>query len=315
MGTPEFAVPSLELLIKSAYEVAAVVTQPDKPKGRGMVLTPTPVKVLAQKYNIPIMQPVRIKEECLINKLKDMAPAVIVVAAYGKILPKAVLDIPRNGCINVHASILPKYRGAAPINRAIINGEKETGITTMLMDEGMDTGMILLKEVVPIFDNDTAGTLHDKLKDTGARLLIRTLDAVMGGTVTPVEQDSLRATYAPMLKKEDCHIDWGKDAVSIRNLVRGLKPLPCAYTYLDGKLFKIYMGEIKQFEKSPHTENRHLQAGAVIKASSDSIDVMTGVKTGNGIFSITELKPENKNRMTAKEFLRGCKIVKGQIFN
>lgn len=303
MGTPEFAVPSLKSLIESSDEVCAVVTQPDKPKGRGMVLTPSPVKVLTLAHNIPVFQPERINSD-FAAKLKEIAPDMIVVAAYGKILPKFVLDIPKYGCINVHASLLPKYRGAAPINWAIINNENETGITTMLMDEGMDTGRMLLKEAVKISKDDTAGTLHDKLKEVGAGLLIKTLNEIRHGAIAPIEQDNSQATYAPMLKKHDCHIDWNKDAVSIRNLVRGLNPLPGAYTYIDKRILKIYKGDVK-------SGNVDEKAGTVVDVSSKGIEVAAG----NSIFVITELKPENKNKMTAKEFIRGYKIGKGQIFN
>lgn len=306
MGTPEFAVPSLKLLIEaknSGDVVVSVVTQPDKPKGRGMILTPSPVKALALKYNTPVLQPQRLNND-FTAKLKEAAPDIIVVVAYGKILPKIVLDIPKYGCINVHASILPKYRGAAPINWAIINNEKETGITTMLMDEGMDTGKILFKEAVAISDDDTAGTLHNKLKGVGANLLIKTLDAVRYGTVIPIKQDNSLATYAPMLKKEDCHIDWNKDADSIKNFVRGLNPLPCAYTYIGERLLKIYKGEAKSV-------NSKELYGTIVDVSSEGIEVAAG----NGIFVITELKPENKNKMTVREFIRGYKIGKGQVFN
>ncbi len=303
MGTPEFAVPSLKLLIESSDEVCAVVTQPDKPKGRGMVLTPSPVKVLASAHNIPVFQPERLNSD-FAAKLKEIAPDVIVVVAYGKILPMSVLDIPKYGCINVHASLLPKYRGAAPINWAIINNEKETGITTMLMDEGMDTGRMFLKEAIKISQDDTAGTLHDKLKEVGANLLIKTLDAVRHGAITPIEQDNSLATYAPMIKKDDCHIDWNKDAVSIRNLVRGLNPLPSAYTYIGERLLKIYKGDVKLGDINE-------KAGTIINVSPEGIEVTAG----NNIFVITELKPENKNKMTAKEFLRGYRIGKGQVFN
>ena len=304
MGTPDFAVESLRAILKSSDEVVAVATQPDKPKGRGMVLTPPPIKVLAQEYNIPVLQPERIKEDWFIERLKNISPDIIVVVAYGRILPKAVLEIPQNGCINVHASLLPRYRGAAPINWAIINGEKTTGITTMLMDEGMDTGRILLKEGILISDDDTAGTLHDKLKDVGAVTLLKTIDAIRDSSAIPIEQDNSLATYAPILKKIDCHIDWNRDAVAIRNFVRGLNPLPCAFTHIENRLLKIYSG----FAKSDKTDKT---AGAVVGVSSDGIQVAAK----DSIFVITELKPENRDKMSAGEFIRGYKIEKGQILN
>ncbi|MBI5681688.1 MAG: methionyl-tRNA formyltransferase [Deltaproteobacteria bacterium] len=304
MGTPDFAAESLRAIVKSSDEVAVVVTQPDKPKGRGMVFTPPPVKVLAQEYNMPVLQPERIKEDWFIERLKDISPDIIVVAAYGRILPKTILEIPQNGCINVHASLLPKYRGAAPINWAIINGENQTGITTMLMDEGMDTGRILLKEMVLISKDDTAGTLHDKLKEVGAAVLLKTIDAIRCNAVIPIEQDNSMATYAPVLKKIDCRIDWNKDAASIRNFVRGLNPLPCAFTHIENRLFKIYSGFVKSDKVKEAT-------GTVVDVSSDGIEVAAK----DSIFVITELKPENRDKMSAGEFIRGYKIGKGQILN
>ncbi|MBI5892244.1 MAG: methionyl-tRNA formyltransferase [Deltaproteobacteria bacterium] len=302
MGTPDFAAPSLKLLIESPYEVCAVATQPDKPKGRGMVLTPPPVRVLALAHNIPVFQPERLNSD-FAAKLKEIAPDMIVVAAYGKILPKSVLEIPKYGCINVHASLLPKYRGAAPINWAIINGEKETGITTMLMDEGMDTGKMLLKESVKISNDDTAGTLHDKLKEVGANLLIKTLDALRNGTIAPIEQDDSLATYAPMIKKEDGRIDWTLKAEEIKNLIRGLNPLPCAYTRWEGKQIKIFKAEVEAGVKE--------EPGTIINISTEGIFVAAG----RGTLLITELQMENKNRMSASEFIKGYRIVKGQILN
>lgn len=304
MGTSDFAVESLNAVLKSSDEVAAVVTQPDKPKGRGMVLMPPPTKVLAQSHNIPVFQPERIKEDWFIDKLKGISPDMIVVAAYGKILPKIILEIPKNGCVNVHASVLPKYRGAAPINWAIINGEKTTGVTTMLMDEGMDTGKMLLKEDVEISDDDTAVTLHDKLKVVGANLLLKTIDAIRSNSAVLIEQDNSHATYAPIFKKADCLIDWHKDANAVRNFVRGLNPCPCAFTHLGNKLLKIYSGFVKSIQvcEAP---------GTVIAASSEGIEVAAK----DSIFVITELKPENRNKMNAAEFIRGYKIEKGQILN
>lgn len=303
MGTPEFAVPSLKALIESGEDVVAVVTQPDKPRGRGKKLTPPPVREAALKHNIPVFQPEKIKDETFITAIRNFSPDVIAVVAYGKILPKAILDIPTKGCINVHTSILPKYRGAAPINWAIINGEKETGITTMLLDEGMDTGDMLLTEKVEIRDDDTASSLHDRLKYIGADLLIKTIKGIKSETIRPIPQDDSQATYAPMLKKEDGRIDWTMKAEEIKNLIRGFNPWPGAYTRWDGKQIKIFKAEVEAGGKE--------EPGTVINISTEGIFVATG----KGILLIKELQPENKNRMTASEFIKGYRIVKGQIFD
>lgn len=305
MGTPEFAAPSLKALIGAGEDVAAVVTQPDKPKGRGKQLTPPPVKELALKYNIPVLQPEKIRDEAFINIIQKLRPDIIVVIAYGKILPKAILDIPPKGCINVHASLLPKYRGAAPINWAIINGEKETGITTMLMDEGMDTGDILLTERVEIQDNDTTDSVYEKLKDIGANLLIKTISGLKKGTIQPIDQDDSHATYAPMLKKEDGRIDWAIKPEEIRNLIRGMYPWPGAYTRWEGKQLKIFKAQVASEERISE------EPGVIIKTSTDGIYVATSA----GILLITELQPENKSKMSASEFIKGYKIGKGQIFD
>ncbi|MEK7688705.1 MAG: methionyl-tRNA formyltransferase [Deltaproteobacteria bacterium] len=303
MGTPEFAVPSLKALIGLGEDVAAIITQPDKPKGRGKKLTTPPVREAALKYNIPVFQPEKIKDEPFITAIRNFFPDVIAVVAYGKILPKAILDIPPKGCINVHASILPKYRGAAPINWAIINGEKETGITTMLLDEGMDTGDMLLTEKVEIRNDDTASSLHDRLKYIGADLLIKTIKGIKSETIRPIPQDDSQATYAPMLKKEDGRIDWTMKTEEIKNLIRGLNPWPGAYTRWDGKQIKIFKAEVEAGVKE--------EPGTVINISTEGIFVATG----KGILLIKELQPENKNRMTASEFIKGYRIVKGQIFD
>lgn len=303
MGTPEFAVPSLRALIEIGENVIAIVTQPDKPRGRGKKLTPPPVREAALKHNIPVFQPEKIKDEPFITAIRNFSPDVIAVVAYGKILPKAILDIPPKGCINVHASLLPKYRGAAPINWAIINGEKETGITTMLLDEGMDTGDMLLTEKVEIRDDDTASSLHDRLKYIGADLLIKTIKGIKSETIRPIPQGDSQATYAPMLKKEDGRIDWTMKAEEIKNLIRGLNPWPGAYTRWDGKQIKIFKAEVEAGGKE--------EPGTVINISTEGIFVATN----KGILLIKELQPENKNKMTAYEFVKGYRIVKGQIFD
>jgi len=300
MGTPEFAVPSLQALIDSGDEIVAVVCQPDKPKGRGLEVASPPTKVLAERHGVPVLQPQKIKTEEFFNELKKLGPDLICVAAYGKILPKNILDLPPHGCINVHASILPKYRGAAPINWAIIRGEKVTGITTMKMDEGMDTGDMLLKKEIPIEDEDTGETLSQKLSYIGAELLIETLKLLKEGKLNPIPQDHSQATYAPMLKKEDGKIDWSKSAEEVRNLIRGALPWPGAYTTLDGKLLKIYKARISNSVGNP---------GEVIKSDSGILRVATG----NDSLDILELQIEGGKRLKTEEFLRGRKIKEGSV--
>ena len=300
MGTPEFAVPSLRALVDSGDEVVAVVTQPDKPKGRGLEVAPPPTKVLAERHGIPVLQPAKIKTEEFFNELKKFNPDLICVAAYGKILPKNILDLPHYGCINVHASLLPKYRGAAPINWAIIRGEKVTGITTMKMDEGMDTGDMLLKEEVPIDDEDTGDTLSEKLSEIGARLLIETIRLLKEGQLNPIPQDHSQANYAPMLKKEDGKIDWQKSAEEIRNLIRGALPWPSAYTNLEGKLLKIYKVRLAGGEGKP---------GEVIKSESGILRVATG----KGALDILKLQIEGGKKLETQVFLRGRRIEEGMV--
>jgi len=300
MGTPEFAVPSLRALVDSGDEVVAVVTQPDKPKGRGLEVAPPPTKVLAERHGIPVLQPAKIKTEEFFNELKKFNPDLICVAAYGKILPKNILDLPHYGCINVHASLLPKYRGAAPINWAIIRGEKVTGITTMKMDEGMDTGDMLLKKEIPIEDEDTGETLSEKLSEIGARLLIETIRLLKEGQLNPIPQDHSQANYAPMLKKEDGKIDWQKSAEEIRNLIRGALPWPSAYTNLEGKLLKIYKVRLAGGEGKP---------GEVIKSESGILRVATG----KGALDILKLQIEGGKKLETQVFLRGRKIKEGTI--
>lgn len=304
-GTPEFAVPSLNALIEAGEDVVSVVTQPDRPKGRGRVIRPSPIKELALKHGIPVLFPERIRDEVFIQGLKDLTPDLIIVVAYGRILPKEILEIPPLGCINLHASLLPSYRGAAPINWTIIKGEKETGVTTILMDEGMDTGPILLSERVLIGDDETAGELSKRLAYQGAGLLLRTIEGIRTDSIRPTPQDHSRATYAPMLKKEDGHIDWSKGgAEDIRNLVRGMNPWPGAYTYWQGIRINIYKGRIRE-------DGIKDRPGTVLRASSEGIEVATG----RGIFVITELQPEGRKRMEASEFLKGYRVEKNKVLN
>jgi methionyl-tRNA formyltransferase len=304
MGTPDFAVPSLNALIDAGHDIPVVITRPDRQKGRGRVLAMTPVKEEALKNDIKVLQPEKIKDEGFIKDLKAFAPEMVVVVAYGKILPGSIIDMPPMGCINLHASLLPKYRGAAPINWAIINGEGESGITTMFMDRGMDTGPILMAETVPIGIDDTAAELHDTLKERGSKLLVKTIDLLSSGAITPTPQDDSKATYAPMLKKEDGLIDWKKGAEEIRNLVRGLHPWPGAYTRWNEKVLKIFEGSVRPV----HVNDR---PGTVCAVDEKGIEVATK----SGIFVIKKLQPANKSRMTVAEFIKGYSIGTGQIFN
>jgi len=299
MGTPEFAVPSLEALIKEET-VVCVVTRPDRPKGRGLELTSPPVKAVAEKYKIPVLQPEKIKTEEFYRELEAFRPELIAVCAYGKIIPKSILELPPYGCINAHASLLPKYRGAAPVNWAIIRGEKTTGITTFFLDEGMDTGNMLLKKEVPIEEEDTSETLVEKLSHVGAELLIETIRRLKKGELDPIAQNDNEATYAPMLKKEDGIVDWRKSAEEIRNLIRGTLPWPGAQTKLEGKLLKIYKAQVTEGKGSP---------GEVIKSGSGTLRIATG----RGALDIKELQIEGGKRLEVEEFLRGHKIPEGTI--
>lgn len=300
MGTPEFAVPSLRALAGSGEEVIAVVAQPDRPQGRGLKLSPPPTKVFAEERGIPVLQPPGIRTEAFLKELTELNPDVIVVAAYGKILPKPVLELPPFGCINVHASILPKYRGAAPVNWAIARGEKITGVTIMRMDEGMDTGDILLTHEVQIEDDDTGETLARKLSHAGAELLLTALGNLKRGESQPRRQDDSLATYAPMLKKEDGRIDWNKPAREIRDLVRGMLPWPGAFTLLDGKLLKIYKAAVSEGKG---------KEGEVTSAPQGVLRV----NTGEGALDILELQVEGGRRLPSREFLSGRKIEPGTV--
>lgn len=304
MGTPEFAVNSLDSIIKAGHNVLAVVVQPDKPKGRGMKLIYPPVKEYAISKGIPVFQPDSIKNnEEFINVLKNLNPDIIVVVAYGKMLPKTILELPKLGCVNVHASLLPKYRGAAPIQWAIINGEKVTGITTIYMDEGLDTGDIIISESIGIDENDNAQDLHNKLAILGGEILIRTLDLIEKG-IAPRTKQIGEVSYAPMLKKEDGWIDWSKSAEQIRNLVRGLNPWPGAYTFLHNKLLKIWQVEIINSDES-------FLPGVIVKA-----DLINGlvVSTGKNHLKILELQAEGGKRMSAEQYLIGHKLIPGEKF-
>lgn len=300
-GTPEFAIPSLKMLLQSGENVIAVVTQIDKRKGRGHILSPAPVKVFTMKEGIKIYQPINIQDFLFLKDLSDMKPDIIVVVAYGRILPLQILKLPSLGCINVHASLLPKYRGAAPIQWSIIKGEKKTGITTMLMDEGLDTGDILLQEETEIIDEDSAETLSKRLSEMGASLLIKTIEGMKKGSLKPIPQRGT-PSYAPPLKKEDGRINWLKSAQEIFNFVRGTYPWPCAYCYLNRERIKI-------------TKVKVLEGSGIPRRAEKTDEGQLIIGTGNGLISIIELQPEGKRQMSVTAFLQGRSIRKGAFFD
>jgi methionyl-tRNA formyltransferase len=302
-GTPSFAITTLQELLKGPDKLVGVVTQPDREKGRGRKVVISPVKELALRHDLIPLQPEKAKEEAFQEILKGLRPDLMVVVAYGQILPRSVLDIPKYGAVNVHASLLPKYRGAAPIAWAILNGEKMTGVTTMVMDEGMDTGDILLQTETPIGDGETCETLHDRLASLGAQLLSETLEKMKAGTIRPIPQDHSKATYAPPLNKEDGHLDWKKEAEEIDRQVRAFNPWPGAFTKLDGLLLKVYKGEVRG--KAPSGK-----AGTVIWVGSDFIEV----EAGKGSYLLREVQLEGKRRMTIREFLSGHPVPVGTVF-
>ena len=301
-GTPSFALPTLNSLLQGPDQVVSVVTQPDREKGRGRKVVISPVKELALRYSLSPLQPEQAKEEAFQKALKGLEPDLVVVVAFGQILPKSVLNIPKYGAVNVHASLLPRYRGAAPIAWAILNGEKVTGVTTMVMDEGMDTGDILLQSEVPIGEEDTCQTLHDRLAPVGARLLTETLDKMKEGNIQPIPQDASKATYAPSLRKEDGHIDWKKEAVEIDRQVRALNPWPGTFTRLGGRSLRIHKGAVR--ERVPAGK-----AGTVVWVGTDSIEV----ETGRNAYVIKEVQLEGKRRMSTREFLSGHPISVGTV--
>ncbi len=304
MGTPEFAVPSLDALLHSPDDVVGVVTQPDRPKGRGQELALSPVKLVAQRAQIPILQPLKMKDPAFLEALQAWRPDLIAVAAFGRILPKMILDLPPQGCVNVHASLLPKYRGAGPIQWAVINGERETGITTMLMDEGMDTGAILLQEPVPIAADDTAGSLSVKLAAVGGRLLLETLRRLKEGRLTPCPQDSSQASMAPLLKKEDGLLDWSLPAAAIVNRVRGLSPWPGAYTYLGADRWIVWKAQA--LDRSAPA----VLPGTIVEAAKEGLSVATG----SGALRVTEVQPANSRRMSVAQYLAGHTLEPGLRF-
>ena len=315
MGTPDFSVPVLTAMKEAGHDMLAAVTQPDKPKGRGKEMQMTLVKAKALELGIPVLQPKRVRDPEFVEQLRELKPDVMVVVAFGQILTKEVLEVPKYGCINVHASLLPMYRGAAPIQYVILNGEKETGVTTMFMDEGLDTGDMLLKTVVPITADETGGTLHDKLSAAGAELLIRTLEQMEAGTLQRIPQTG-ETCYVGTLKKSMGEMDWSRPAEELERQVRGLNPWPSAYTFLNGKTLKIWKAEVLHTEAVSSQEAEEPEAladrkscGSVIVISRDSIQV----QTGDGILAIRELQLEGKKRMTADAFLRGYPVEAGTI--
>lgn len=296
MGTPDFAVPSLRILIDNGYPIPAVVTAPDKPRGRGQELSPTPIKQLGIQHNISVLQPESLKDPVFARHIRNLSPDLIVVVAF-RILPRDIYTIPRLGSFNLHASLLPKYRGAAPINRAIINGEKETGVTTFFLQEKVDTGNVLLQARIPITDDDDAGAIHDRLAEVGAEIVLHTVRLIDQGKANPQPQDESLSSPAPKILKEDCRIRWDQPAVSVHNLIRGLSPYPAAFTTHNGKVLKVY--------KSKVTEERSARLPGSLVVTSTSLSVAT-VDT---LLQLVELQQEGRKRMGVEEFLRGYKIA------
>lgn len=304
MGTPDFSVPILEGLIEN-YDVVGVVTQPDKEIGRNHELRFSPVKECAIKHNITVLQPVKIRKEY--HDILKLKPDIIITCAYGQIIPKELLDYPKYGCINVHASLLPKLRGGAPLHRAIMNGESKTGITIMYMDEHMDTGDMISKEEILIDFTDTVGDIHDKLSFLGRDLLLKTMPDIISNKVKPIKQDDSEATYAPLIKREDELVDFNKKSLEIYNQIRGLNPYPVAYATLDGKVIKIYSATIKD---NIYTSK---QNGEIVRIYDDGI----GISTSDSEIILKEIKPEGKRKMSVKEYLNGVdknKLI-GKVFN
>ena len=312
MGTPDFAKESLEAVYNAGYEILAVVTNPDRPKGRGMKMVESPVKEFAKEKNLKIYQPEKVKKNIeFIEEIKELQPDVICVVAYGKILPKEILEIPKLGCINVHGSLLPKYRGAAPIQWAVLNGDKETGITTMYMNEGMDTGDMILKEKVTIGEDETTGELWDRLSKIGGELLVKTLKEIEKGTA-PREKQGDDFTIAPMLDKKMAKIDWkNKSAIEIKNLVRGLNPIMGAYSFLNGKKIKFWSVAIAT-NREISTEGLEILKNGTVILSNPKDGLF--IKAKEGIIKVLEIQGENAKRMPIQDFLRGNKIEEYSVF-
>ena len=332
MGTPDLAAEVLDTMMKSGYEVTLAVTQPDRPKGRGKSVIKTPVHECADRWGIPVFSPVRVKRPEAVERLREEAPDLIVVAAFGQILSKEILDLPRLGCVNVHASLLPAYRGAAPIQWAVINGEEKSGVTIMQMDEGLDTGDILLQEEIPLASDETGESLYDKMARLGGELLVKALPMIEQGTLTPIKQDDSASCYAPMLKKEMGNIDWSMPAVQIERLVRGLNSWPGAYTFMNGKMLKIWGAEVCGADACGGAAASGEPAGsepAGAGAATTGGDTLAGVGSepgtvvgtdkkkiyvacGEGVLALTEVQYEGKKRMNTQAFLLGAKVESGQ---
>ncbi len=305
MGTPDFAVPALQALVDSdSYDVKLVISQPDKPQGRKQILTPSPVKQLALQCNLEIYQPETLRSDEVFDKINSLSPDFIVVSAYGKILPRRILDIPVYGCVNLHGSLLPRYRGAAPIQWSVINGDKKTGVTTMLMDAGLDTGDILYTSEKIIRDDETAGEVFDALAELCPELLIKTLKALEEGRVTPVKQNEDEATYVSVLSKDMAIINWNENADTINNKIRGMNPWPVARTFMNGKIFKIYKAEL--------SDKKSDEPAGCVTSVNGKINVTCGNHT---VLSLLEIQLEGSKRMSAEDFLRGRSFEKGFRFD
>lgn len=317
MGTPDFAVPSLRALLEAGYSIKGVVTQPDRPKGRKQILTPPPVKAEAAKHGLRILQPLKLRDPESVAELASLQPDLIVTAAYGQLLTKAVLDMPKFGCINIHASLLPKYRGGAPIHHAVMAGEAVTGVTIMYMAEGLDTGDTLSRVEVPILDTDTTGTMYDKLGEAGAELLLQTLPELLAERLRPVPQNHEQATYARNITRADEKIDWNRSSMEIYNQVRGLYPWPGAYTIWNGEVMKVWaclnpdLGGSESNEEIEGADSAGPPSapGTVIRMNEQGI----WVATGNGSLRLTEIQPAGRKRMTVEEFARGTNIPGGTV--
>lgn len=302
MGTPDFAVPTLEALIEK-HEVVGVVTQPDKRKGRGKAMAFSPVKEKALEHEIPVYQPVKVREEAFVQVLRELDPEVIVVAAFGQILPESILNMPKYGCINVHASLLPKYRGGAPVHYAILNGDEKTGVTIMYMVKKMDAGNIIYQKETPISYDETVGELYDRLSTLGAEAIVEAMPAIIEGTNASIPQDESKVTYSPVISREQEKIDFNRPAIEIYNHVRGLNPWPGAYTTYQGKTVKIYQGLVHNCPNAM-THHAHQEPGTIVKIFKDAI----GVKVQDGVYIITEFQLEGKKRMLVKDYLNGHNI-------